>query len=315
MITAAADGSALSNPGPAGWAWYVDDDHWAAGGWPHGTNNMGELMAVLDLLRQTAHVDDDLHVLCDSQYAINCISKWTPGWKRRGWRKADGKPVLNVELLKSLDEEMTRRRNAGRSVTFEWVKGHAGHRMNEKADELARAVATAHRDGTAIASGPGWEGAASSEPGAEARPGQVEEPEDLFSAMPDPGEGDAPHEALETPEVAGALVTELVERTRTLLDSTTRTSPERLARVLHPELVRHDSSGRVHTAQRMMQGLQPLNLQPRIEVLGLDELTDDLAILRWRLTLGSRRQVVTSLWQRTDAGWLLRLEQATPVIS
>ena len=59
-IVAAADGSALSNPGPAGWAWYVDDDHWSAGGWPHGTNNMGELMAVIDLLESTAHVDDDL---------------------------------------------------------------------------------------------------------------------------------------------------------------------------------------------------------------------------------------------------------------
>ena len=54
MITAAADGSSLSNPGPAGWAWYINDDIWAAGGWEHGTNNMGELMAVLDLLQSTA---------------------------------------------------------------------------------------------------------------------------------------------------------------------------------------------------------------------------------------------------------------------
>ncbi|HET8591011.1 MAG TPA: hypothetical protein VFM01_15345, partial [Nakamurella sp.] len=59
-LIAAADGSALGNPGPAGWAWYIDDDRWAAGGWPHGTNNMGELTAVLDLLRQTAHLDQDL---------------------------------------------------------------------------------------------------------------------------------------------------------------------------------------------------------------------------------------------------------------
>ena len=51
-IIAAADGSALGNPGPAGWGWYVDEQHWASGGWPHGTNNMGELMAVLDLLQQ-----------------------------------------------------------------------------------------------------------------------------------------------------------------------------------------------------------------------------------------------------------------------
>ncbi len=56
-ITAAADGSALKNPGPAGWAWYVDDDCWAAGGWPHGTNNIGELQAVLELFRATAHVE------------------------------------------------------------------------------------------------------------------------------------------------------------------------------------------------------------------------------------------------------------------
>ena len=71
MIIAAADGSALGNPGPAGWAWYVDDDCWASGGWARGTNNMGELMAVLDLLQQTAHVDDELHVYCDSTYVIN----------------------------------------------------------------------------------------------------------------------------------------------------------------------------------------------------------------------------------------------------
>ena len=58
-IIAAADGSALGNPGPAGWAWYVDDSCWAAGGWAHGTNNKAELTAVLDLLQQTAHLDDD----------------------------------------------------------------------------------------------------------------------------------------------------------------------------------------------------------------------------------------------------------------
>ena len=69
-ITAAADGSALGNPGPSGWAWYVDENTWAAGGWKHGTNNIGELTAVLELFRATAHVDDDLLILCDSQYVI-----------------------------------------------------------------------------------------------------------------------------------------------------------------------------------------------------------------------------------------------------
>jgi ribonuclease HI len=116
-ITAAADGSALGNPGPAGWAWYIDDNTWRAGGWPHGTNNMGELKAVLDLLEATAHrPDEPLRVLCDSQYVINSITKWMPGWKKKGWKKRDGKPVLNVELMKALDAAM-----AGRDVHFEWV--------------------------------------------------------------------------------------------------------------------------------------------------------------------------------------------------
>ncbi|MET3720878.1 MULTISPECIES: ribonuclease HI family protein [unclassified Arthrobacter] len=154
-ITAAADGSALGNPGPAGWAWYVNDDCWRAGGWPHGTNNQGELMAVLDLFRATAHVpDEDLRVLCDSQYVINSITKWMPGWKRKGWRKADGKPVLNVELLKELDREL-----AGRKYILQWVKGHAGHDLNEAADVRARAAATAYQQGVAARSGPGFAGA------------------------------------------------------------------------------------------------------------------------------------------------------------
>lgn len=153
-IIAAADGSALGNPGPAGWAWFVDEDCWAAGGWPHGTNNQGELMAVLDLFTATAHLPEEtLHILCDSQYAINAVSKWMPSWKRKGWRKADGKPVLNLELLQRLDAAI-----AGRSYRFEWVKGHAGHGLNEAADLRARAVASAYQNGQPIPSGPGWPG-------------------------------------------------------------------------------------------------------------------------------------------------------------
>jgi ribonuclease HI len=90
-------------------------------------------------------------VLCDSQYVINSVTSWMPGWKRRGWRKADGKPVLNVELLKELDEAIS-----GRRYRFEWVKGHVGHELNEAADERARAVATAFQRGTAIPAGPGF---------------------------------------------------------------------------------------------------------------------------------------------------------------
>lgn len=154
-ITAAADGSALGNPGPAGWAWYVNDDCWDAGGWKHATNNQGELKAVLELFRATAHMHDELHVLCDSQYVINSITKWMPGWKKKGWRKADGAPVMNVELLKELDEAIT-----GRRYRFEWVRGHVGHVLNEAADARARAVAEAFQRGGPIPSGPGFPGGA-----------------------------------------------------------------------------------------------------------------------------------------------------------
>jgi ribonuclease HI len=152
-ITAAADGSALGNPGPAGWAWYIDDDRWAAGGWKHGTNNMGELKAVLELFRATEDVDDDLLILCDSQYVINSVTKWMPGWKRKGWRKGDGKPVMNLDLLQEIDEAI-----AGRRYRFEWVKGHVGHVLNEAADTRARAAAEAYQRGLEVPTGPGFGG-------------------------------------------------------------------------------------------------------------------------------------------------------------
>ena len=150
-IRAAADGSALGNPGPAGWAWYVDDSSWAAGGWKHATNNQGELMAVLQFFRATAHLDDDLLILCDSQYVINCVTKWMPGWKKKGWRKADGKPVMNVELLKEIDDALV-----GRTYRFEWVKGHANHPLNEAADARARAASEAFMRGRPVPAGPGF---------------------------------------------------------------------------------------------------------------------------------------------------------------
>ncbi|WP_349827894.1 ribonuclease H family protein [Brevibacterium litoralis] len=150
-ITAACDGSALGNPGPAGWAWYVDDDRWAAGGWPNSTNNRGELQAVLSLLQATAHLDEHFHLLCDSQYVINALTKWMPGWKKKGWKKRDGKDVLNRDLMEALDLAL-----ADREVTFEWVKGHSDHRMNEAADSRARAAAEAFRKKTTVPEGPGW---------------------------------------------------------------------------------------------------------------------------------------------------------------
>lgn len=163
-IIAAADGSALGNPGPAGWAWYIDDDHWASGGWAHGTNNMGELKAVLDLFEATAsRPEAKLRVYCDSQYVINSLTKWMPGWKKKGWKKSDGKPVLNRDLLEALDQALT-----GRDYEFIWVKGHAGHELNEKADSLANGAARAYQEDREPAHGPGFGAAA--EPATAAEP-------------------------------------------------------------------------------------------------------------------------------------------------
>ena len=170
-IIAAADGSALGNPGPAGWAWYIDDDRWASGGWAHGTNNMGELKAVLDLFEATAsRPEAKLRVYCDSQYVINSLTKWMPGWKKKGWKKSDGKPVLNRDLLEALDQALT-----GRDYEFIWVKGHAGHELNEKADSLANGAARAYQEGREPAHGPGF--GVSAEPAAAAvEPVAVEAP-------------------------------------------------------------------------------------------------------------------------------------------
>lgn len=300
MITAAADGSSLSNPGPAGWAWYIDDDRWAAGGWPRGTNNMGELMAVLNLLQQTEGVrDEPLHVLCDSQYVINAVTKWMGGWKRKGWRKADGKPVMNVELLQEIDRAIT-----GRKVTFEWVKGHAGHALNEAADERARAAATAYQRGTAVDHGPGFGaaggtdfdayGAAQSLAVAPTRPEPVEL--DLFS--------------IDEPVVRDE--DDIAALEESLLTDAVRSDRDRVDALLHPEFTEIGSSGRLWSRARMLAAIAPLENRTTFELVGTDRLADDLVLLRWRSR--SRGSVVlrSSLWQRTTRGWQLRFHQGTP---
>lgn len=151
-IIAATDGSALGNPGPAGWAWYIDESRWAAGGWEHATNNMGELKAVLSLFEATAGAAEHrLVVYCDSKYVIDALTRWMPAWKKRGWKKRDGKPVLNRDLLEALGTAMS-----GRDYKFMWVKGHAGHPLNEAADRYANAAARAYREGKLPENGPGF---------------------------------------------------------------------------------------------------------------------------------------------------------------
>lgn len=320
-ITAAADGSALGNPGPAGWAWYVNDDCWRAGGWPHGTNNQGELMAVLDLLRATAHLpQEDLHILCDSQYVINSITKWMPGWKRKGWRKADGKPVLNVDLLKELDREL-----AGRKYTFEWVKGHAGHDLNEAADERARAAATAYQQGVAARSGPGFPGAhhahhppaAKDAPEAAPRapreaatlPGAYEEP-DLFSQLDNGAFGEPDAAAQPGAAVPEALVEELE---RELLGPLVRGDIGRTAVLLHPDFMEIGSSGRVWTRDAMMMALEEdPGERTDIEILGADRIGADAVLLTYRSYARSGTTLRSSLWVLDGGRWRLRFHQGTP---
>lgn len=297
MITAAADGSSLSNPGPAGWAWYVDEGSWAAGGWPHGTNNMGELMAVLNLLQQTAvSADEPLHVLCDSQYVINTVTKWMHGWKRRGWKKADGKPVLNLELIQEIDRAI-----AGRKVTFEWVKGHAGHAMNEAADERAQAAARAYRDGTVVPAGPGFRGAgsaaATSLDVAPTPPAPVEL--DLFSL-----DEDLPPSSRDVDDV--------ITLEESLLLDSVRSDRRRVEALLHPDFTEVGASGRQWSRARMLASIAPLEARTTLEVIGTETLADGVVLLRWRSR--SRGAVVlrSSIWVRTPAGWQLRFHQGTP---
>ena len=157
MIIAATDGSSLGNPGAGGWCWYLSPQCWRAGGFTRGTNNQAELMAVADLLTETAGIDDELLILADSQYVINILTKWRFGWKKKGWKTGGGKPVANLELVKRLDQLLSDPSRRGK-VSFEWVKGHAGHPLNEQADSHAQAVARAYRSGTPSEKqlGPGW---------------------------------------------------------------------------------------------------------------------------------------------------------------
>jgi ribonuclease HI len=296
VIIAAADGSALGNPGPAGWAWYVDDHCWASGGWAHGTNNMGELMAVLDLLQQTAHVDDELHVFCDSTYVINTITKWMAGWKRKGWKKGDGKPVMNLELVQALDAAMQ-----GRRVKFEWVKGHAGHVLNEAADRLANAAAVAYRNGDVPPPGPGFDGASgrSVPQSAPSERGAPEEP-DLFSDLED------------TTALAGLSDEEqVIALERSLLTDEVRSDRGAMAAALHPDWQEIGQSGRLWTRDEFLAEMGPVGVETSLDVVSTERLSPDTILLLWRSITDDGTVLRSSLWVRTPQGWQQRFHQGT----
>jgi ribonuclease HI len=145
----ATDGACKGNPGPAGWAWVGEDGHWAAGSLPQGTNNIGELLGLLNAIRDHLNVRE-LVVQADSKYAIDTYSSWMDGHKRRGWVTSAKKPVANREILEQLIEVRDARRAAGLpDVVLEHVRGHAGHRLNSWADERAVRASRHAAKGTA----------------------------------------------------------------------------------------------------------------------------------------------------------------------
>ncbi|RAK57955.1 ribonuclease HI [Phenylobacterium deserti] len=129
------DGACSGNPGPGGWgAILMSGTHRKElkGGELATTNNRMELMAAIQALEAlTKPCEVELHT--DSKYVQQGIHEWIHGWKKRGWLTADKKPVKNDDLWKRLDAARNRHK-----VDWRWVKGHAGHEMNERADELAR---------------------------------------------------------------------------------------------------------------------------------------------------------------------------------
>ena len=139
-LYAYTDGACSGNPGPGGWGVLlvakdgetVVKERTLSGGEVNTTNNRMELLAAIHALETLAR-PSALTIVTDSAYVKNGVTGWIHGWKRNGWKTANKKPVKNVELWQRLDEAQQRH-----DVTWEWVKGHAGHPENERADELAR---------------------------------------------------------------------------------------------------------------------------------------------------------------------------------
>ncbi len=143
-VTIHTDGACSGNPGPGGYGAILQwGEHMREikGGEPHTTNNRMELTAAIVAL-ETLKRRCDVALYTDSQYLRDGITKWIKAWKRNGWKTADRKPVKNVDLWQRLDAAL-----AHHTVHWRWVRGHAGHDLNERADELAREAIAEMRAG------------------------------------------------------------------------------------------------------------------------------------------------------------------------
>ncbi|WP_066015694.1 ribonuclease HI [Endozoicomonas atrinae] len=128
------DGACKGNPGPGGWGVllrYGNVEKELFGGEPETTNNRMELMAAIEGLKALKR-PCSIILTTDSQYVRKGITEWMAGWKRKNWKTAAGKPVKNQDLWQLLDEQSQRH-----DIDWRWIKGHAGHRENEIADQLA----------------------------------------------------------------------------------------------------------------------------------------------------------------------------------
>jgi len=136
-IVVYTDGGAIGNPGPGGYGVVIKDIQELSGGYNLTTNNRMELMAVVVALETLKKKTAPIVLHSDSKYVINGLNKgWARNWKKKGWIKSDGNPAMNADIWALLLDLQ-----AGRDITFKWVKGHAGNPLNERCDELANGTA------------------------------------------------------------------------------------------------------------------------------------------------------------------------------
>lgn len=136
-VTLITDGACSGNPGPGGWGAllrYNGSEKLLSGHEEATTNNRMELKAVIEGLK-ALNRPCTVKIVTDSKYVMDGVQQWLNAWKARGWKTADKKPVKNRDLWEALDAELSKHQ-----ISWEWVKGHAGHADNERVDEAARAA-------------------------------------------------------------------------------------------------------------------------------------------------------------------------------
>jgi ribonuclease HI len=228
---------------------------------------------------------------------------------------------MNVELMQQLDRLMAERKAAGGVVTFEWVKGHAGHALNEAADRLANGAAAAYQRGKVPDAGPGFGGVTG--PGAPSVGTAAVPSADATPAAPAPAaNASAPSAPAAAPTAAPDLFdgfdfltdtpaeAEVVRLERSLLSDEVRADPASVAALLHPEWEEIGASGRRWSRDELLAEIAPLPKPVELELLASHELGDDTLLLVWR-SVGDETALRSSLWVRTGGRWRQRFHQGT----